>query len=138
MLKLSVLACARGYPIASNLNSPLNPTLTEIDIYFHTSNGVDNYGGMFGHGWCISKHVNSRPLGVAVRYISAYEYWFYIKLAGLPGDIVVTETHSPLTTWVRDIRGPLTTIAPTFNVWPLLITSQMHSMNGTYSTWSSL
>jgi hypothetical protein len=139
MLKLSVLACARGYTIASNGNAILNPSMIELDIYFHTSNGVDNFDGMYGNGWCVSRHVSSRPLAVVVRFVSAYEYWFYVKLAGLPGDILVTATSSPGTTWRRDIQGPLSVLpTPYNNVKPLVIAAEMNSMNGSFSnTWVS-
>jgi hypothetical protein len=115
----------------------LNPSVVDLDIYFHTSNGVDNFDGMFGYGWCVSRHVSNRPLAVVVRFVSTTEYWFYVKLAGLPGDILVTATSSPSTTWRRAVEGPISSLLGS-NLKPLIIAAEMNSMNSSFSnTWVS-
>jgi hypothetical protein len=136
MLKLNVVACARGHLINRNGVSPSNPSIVDLDIYFHSSN--DEYTGCFGWGWCISRHVNSRPLAALVLHESRTVFWFYVKLAALPGEILATATKSLRTEWDRSVAGPFSVPPGTpFNAKALSISAEHHSLCGDFAVTDS-
>jgi hypothetical protein len=129
LLKLNVVACGNGYHVGGGL-FPM-PSPFELEIFFHTSNGVSFQGdGCYGNGWVISKHVAFPPLGVRVEYgtvgpqITSTGFAFWVAVSGYPGEWLTTvTTRYP---WVSNTSGPHST-APTRSI-PLMVSPVMHSV----------
>jgi hypothetical protein len=129
LLKLNVVACGNGYHVGGGL-FPM-PSPLELEIYFHTSNGVSFQGdGCYGNGWVTSKHVAFPSRGVRVEYgtvdspITTQGFAFWVAVSGYPGEWLTTvTTRFP---WVSNTSGPHSS-APARSI-PLMVSPLMHSV----------